>query len=205
MAEHRQSRVAGVLLLAGLLVSALSQNHKVGFELGHHGFLSSHGATLARNLSPRTGFLLFNRVTVGADGEREFEAYGGFPMYPFAMIGSIMALFPNRLGLQVYAARQLMNLFCWGALVVSYLLLLRLTGSRWRALAASFIAFSSAYLSYYNDMIFNDVPALFGSLLLLLDITHRLTGGGRPLLLYAAVLVAVSLGWRLSGFSAASG
>ena len=57
-------------------------------------------------------------------------------------------------------------LFFAGSTVLAYLSLRRLTASRWIALTASLLAFSSYYLLYYNDMVATENGlSLFGVLL----------------------------------------
>src|SRR5439155_26712036 len=92
-------------------------------------------------------------------------------------------------------AHQLMNLFFWGGLVCSYLLVRQMSGKPLLAITVSFISYSSSYMQYYNVLVFNDIPALFGFLLVLLGVVSwRQTGSAR--LLYLGIFVAIALGWQ---------
>src|SRR5436190_12373517 len=106
-----------------------------------------------------------------------------------------MSLAVGDLDAQMRWAHQLMNLFFWGGLVCSYLLVRRMSGKPLLAIAVSLISYSSYYMQYYNDMVFNDIPALFGFLLVLLGVVScRKTGSAR--LLYIGIFVAIALGWQ---------
>lgn len=58
-----------------------------------------------------------------------------------------------------------MLLFFTAAALLSYSSIARLVSDRWIALAATLLAFSSYYCLYYSDMVFNDIPSLFGVVL----------------------------------------
>ena len=160
-----------------------------------HGFLSSHGLTLAAHLSPEHHFLMYNRIVVDSAGVDHYEAYNRFSIAPFLLIRGAMELGGNDLFAQVTAARKLMLLFWLGAMFCAYLTFRRLGRRPLVAATVVMLAFSTRFFLRYNDMVFNDVPALFGCMLLFHGlILHWQENRPRQLLVKA--LIAVALGWQ---------
>ena len=133
------------------------------YRTGHHDWLSSHGLALAANFSPDHAFLLFERQTLDPESDLGYRLYNRFPPGAFALTALAIAPFDG-LSSQILAARMLMLLFFAATAVAAWLSLRRLFDS-WAALAAVLLSCSSWYALYYNDLIFNDVPTLFGVLL----------------------------------------
>lgn len=154
-----------LVLATGMLSLFVFQNDRHSFQPGHHGFLSSHGMTLAAHLSADHHFLMFNRIERDAGGALRYDAYNRFPVGAFAIIRAATFPFRRDLSMQISVARNLMNVFLAIAACIACLSLYRLVANWWAAVGATLLAFSSYYCLYYNDMIFNDVPALFGVLL----------------------------------------
>ena len=153
------------LLVIALVSVFVFQNDRDSFQPGHHGFLSSHGMTIAANLSPKHRFLMFDKMSREEDGTIRYNVYNRFPIGAFVTIRLLTLPFYNDLSMQISVARMLMNSFFVAAACFACLSIFRLTRSRWVAVTATLLAFSSYYCLYYNDMIFNDVPTLFGLLL----------------------------------------
>ena len=92
--------------------------------------------------------------------------YNRFPIGGYAAMKAATLPVSGNPSTQIMAARILMLLFFAGAAVLAYLSLCRLTSSRWTALTATLLSFSSFYLLYNNDMTANEVmPDFFGVLL----------------------------------------
>ncbi len=183
-----------VLVLALASVFVL-QNDRRGFQADHHGFLSSHGMALAANLSPEHHFLLFHRLSKGEDGAVEYDAYNRFPMGTFAIVGLLILPFESQLGMQVSVARMVMLLFFAAAVVAAFLALRRITGSPWGSVAVVLLAFSTYCCLYYSDMVFCDVPALFGMMLICHGmLVYEQDERFRQLLV--KVLIGGVLGWQ---------
>lgn len=172
------------------------QNDGHSFQFGHHGFLSSHGMTVSAHLSPEHNFLMLNRVLKNADGSVRYSIYNRFPIGAFASIRLATWPFQHDLSMQVSIARNLMNTFFAAAAYVAYLSLLRLSKSKWVAVTATLLAFSSYYCLYYNDMIFNDVPTMFG-LLLAFHGMVVFVQDGRFRQLIVKSCVALFFGWQV--------
>lgn len=169
----RIAEAAYILPLILLLVAVVSllflQSSKTGFESNtHHGWLSSHGIALAKNLVAGSDwFFMYTQKHRQADGSISYAPYNPFPVFSFLITGLFIRPFEPNLAMQVMAARQLMNLFFGGAMLLCFLLTRLLLHNPWQALTVTLLAFSSHYMLIYNDMIFNDVPALFGCMLAL--------------------------------------
>lgn len=185
----------GLLTLAAVLVILLQCNN-LGFSPNHHGNLSSHGMSLAKNFDwNKTGLCLFYGKSIeGRD--TTYDAYNRFPAFPFVLIGTVIRPFEPDLAKQIYVARELMDLFFILSLLIAYKMTAELTRDKLVGLAVVFAAFSSVPLLYYNDMIFNDVPALFGFWVVLYGIhkaqTHRL----KPYEMIVLAILPISAGWQ---------
>ncbi len=185
------------LLLCGAAV-LLFQQGSLGFLPGHHGYNTSLGLALAKNLGPESSFLMYSQVSIDASGRKVFRPHNRLPILSFAAIKGAMLPFGGKIHSEMRAAHLLMNLFFVGAIVVAYRLGLALTSKPLVALAAALLAFSSSYAQYFNDMVFNDIPALFGFLLVFLAIV-AVRKTGRWGLSAAAAVVAVGMGWQVFG------
>ena len=171
--------------------------HSIG-QAGLHDHLSSNGLALAANLSPDDNFLMFDYKYLDQDGSPKFEAYGHFPIGAFLAIKAAILPFEDHLSRQIYSARALMLLFFTAAALLSYSSIVRLVSDRWIALAATLLAFSSYYCLYYSDMVFNDIPSLFGVVLVCHGLIVFLRENRfRQLLLNTGI--ALLLGWQVYG------
>lgn len=163
--KYITNRFPYLVMVVASIVVILYQNDLHGFRGGHHGFLSSHGMTLTRNLSPRHGFLMFDNMSANSDGTTTYYPYESFPISTFALLKLFTVPFFDDLSMQIAICRNVMNLFFVGAFFTAFLAFRRLATSALSAVTIVLFAFSSYYLQYYNDMVFNDTPTLFGILL----------------------------------------
>ena len=197
MFEILDSRNAALFVLIFITVSILIlQNNQAGFDVGHHGFLSSHGATLAKNLSGSHNFAMFESVFINSREEVSYNSYSRFPVTAFLVIKLFMDIFSPDLSMEIIIARQVMNLFFIGSILFVFLSMYELTKSHITALAVTLFSFSSFYLQYYNDMIFNDTPTLFGFVMTFHGIVlyHRYR---RKKQLFVKAAVGLCLGWHV--------
>lgn len=157
--------------------------------------LSSHGLALAAHLSPERHFLMYNRVVLDEDGVERVEPYNRFPIASFALIRGATAFGGPDLIDKFVCARKLMLAFLLGAMFCAYRAFRRLRPGSWNVPVVVALAFSSRYCLYYGDMVFNDVPALFGCMLAFHGfVVYRKEKRFGQLL--AKSLVAVTLGWQ---------
>ena len=123
------------------------------YQSGMHSEISAKNMAIVENLSPEHHFLMFASRTLDTDGRHVYDVYNRFPIGNFALIKLAILPFGDDLSAKIYAARMLMLLKFAAAAVFAYLALRRLAASRWIALTATLLAFSSAYCLYYNDVI----------------------------------------------------
>ena len=183
-----------ILLVALTAVFVFGHDRSHFYRPGHHDWLSSLGLAKAANFSPDHAFLMFERRTLAPEMDYEYVLKNGFPPGAFALTALAIAPFDG-LSSQILAARMLMLLFFAAAAVVAWLSLRRLFDS-WAALAAVLLSCSSWYALYYSDMIFNDVPALFGVLLAFHGIVVFVQEG-RFRQLVVKSCAALLLGWQV--------
>ena len=197
----RARELLPLALLAAAMSSALAFGngsrgifHRAG---PHHAWVSSQHLAIAANLSPEHNFLMHMGRELGEDGVAEYEPYNRFPIGGYALIKLAILPFGDNLSAQIYAARTLMLGFFIATAALAYLAVYRLVGSRWAALAATLLAFSSGYFLYYNDMISNEVGIdLFGVMLTFHGmVVFAREGRFRQLLVKACL--AVCLGWHV--------
>ena len=187
-----------LLLIALSTVFYLGNERDTFYRSGHHDHLSSNGLALAANLSPDDSFLMFDYKYLDQGGSPKFEAYGRFPVGAFLAIKVAISPFGDHLSRQIYSARALTLLFFTAAALLSYSSIVRLVSDRWIALGATLLAFSSYYCLYYSDMVFNDIPSLFGVVLVCHGMIIFLQENRfRQLLL--KIGIALLLGWQVYG------
>ncbi len=184
--------VAGLLLLLG--IGAVARTDGSLAPYGHHGYVSVHGLALASNLSSDTRFLLYNFSRVDHEDAVTYDAYGRFPVLPFGLIGAALATSDDTDD-QITAARALMLAFFVATLLASYRLVRLWSGDWRRAAAVVLLAGSTFYVQFYKDLVFNEMPALFGVVLSLWAIGRYRCGAGRRMIWWAP-LIGVSLGWQ---------
>ena len=197
-AGRRWPHLPLALLLLALLTLFLGGGGPRGYfyQPGHHNLQSALTMKLAANLSPEDGFLMFLQHRWDSAGNHEYELYNRFPIGSYALIKLITLPLGDDFSRQIYAARLLMLLFVAGAALLAYLSLCRLAGSRWIALTATALAFSSGYVLYYGDMISSEIASLFAIML----VFHAMTvfeQEGRFRQLALKSVLALLLGWYI--------
>ncbi len=189
--KFEKNNLLAIFLFAIILFGLIGFQNPIGGTVGrsNHGWLSSHGLTLAKNLSLKDHFLMFNskyfyrqgdRVKVYLTGDIKsphqirlekdavlYGSYNRFPIFPFLIIKAAMLPFEPNLVLQIYVAGQIMNLFLFLSILFSVFIFRKLTNNFYQALSIALVSFSSFYVLYYGDVIFHDIPALFGFVLAL--------------------------------------
>ena len=193
----RDSPRAPFLVLAIAIAAVFWFSHSRGgfFRLPENDRSSFHTLARAANLTPDLGFVGFERLTLDAEGEVVHDLYNRMPFGAGALIGLVVAPLAEDLAAQMYAARVLMTVFFFGAVLLAYCALHRLLGDRFVALAATLLAFSSFYWQYADLVLSEGAPTVFGFLLVFHGMVVFLRERRlRPLLLRAAV--ALLLGWQ---------
>ena len=154
-----------------LLIVALSTVFIFGNDRGHfnryYDWVTSQSLALAANLSPEHNFLMFHHQTLDGEGIPTYVPYNRFPIGSYIL--TRLAILPFQsdfdFSVQIYAAKTFTLGFFIGTAVLAYLALSRITDNRWAALAATMLAFSSYQSLFFNDMVGEGVPWLFGIML----------------------------------------
>lgn len=190
--------VVVVFLFVGVATYRL-QNRIVDFERGyndaappHHGWVTSHTLAIIKKATPENGFVGYARAFIDSDNNKEYDYFDRYPVFFSAIFHQILSL-RSKLSIQIYLAKQVMNLIFIATMVMAFLIVNKFTESKQLALAVILFAFSNRYLLYYKDMVHYDQPGLFGFLLLIFSIALRKLEGKRyPV--YLATFFAIALG-----------
>ena len=188
-----------VLLLLALSSVFIFGGERRGYfyRAGPHGHLSAEHLTAANNLSSEHRFLMFMRQTLDIDGKTIYQPYYRFPIGGFALIKLAILPFGDDLSAKIYVARTLMLLCYAAAAVLAYLSLRRLASSRWIALTATLLAFSSAYCLYYGDIIQTESMMDLFAVMLVFHGMVIFEQEGRFLQLPIKTCIALLLGWHV--------
>ncbi len=164
-----------------------------------HDWASTKNLTLAANLSWRSGFRLFFHRTATPNGA-QWSHYGSFPVGGYALIKLAILPFAEDLAAMTLAARMLMlALFCAAALL-AYDAIAKLAGSRWVAVTAVALAFSSYYCLFHNDAVDNEGSSDLFAVMLAFHGMVAFARGGRLRQLLVKTAIAVFLGWHVFAF-----
>lgn len=200
---NQPSALPLLFLLAAMATLFLFGNDRsIFYRSGHHDGNSSKTLTLAENLSFRHGLLLFFYHYRDADGDRHYtDPYSRFPVGGFALVKlAILPFGEDAFRAKIYVGRMLMLVLFSAAAALAYQALARLTGNRWDALTATLLAFSSWYLLYYADMIFNEVTIDLFAVMLVFHGMVIFVQEGRFRQLLVKSCLALLLGWHVYAF-----
>ncbi len=166
------------------------------YRAGTPGEMSSKNMAIAENLSIEHNFVMFRRQVLHADGETTLRVYSRFPIGSYALIKLATLPFGDSLSAKIYAARMLMLLFFVAAALTAYLALRRLASSRWIALTATLLAFSSPFCLYYGDVISGEAIVDIFAVLLVFHGMAVFEQEGRFRQLAVKTCAALFLGWH---------
>ena len=191
-----------------LLLLALATLFLLGHDRAHfyrgdwHGWNSSQTLAFAENLSFADNLLVFRYQSRDADGNPIYPGlYSRFPLGGYVLVKlSLLPFGDTDFRAKIYAGRMLMLLLFSSAAVLAYGALARIAGSRWDALAATLLAFSSYYVLYYADKISNEVTTeLFAAMLAVHGMSVFVCEGRFRQLVFKSCL-ALLLGWHVYAF-----
>ena len=187
-----------LLLLALSSVFLFGGDHRSHFQRGGlHDQMSGKNMGIVEHLSIEHHFLMFKGQTLGADGKPEYRPYSRFPIGSYALAKLATLPFKDDLPAKIYAARMLMLMFFAAAAVLTYLSLRRLIPSRWIALTATLLAFSSPYCLYYADAITSEAMVDLFAVMLVFHGIVIFEQKGRFLQLPLKACAALLLGWHV--------
>ena len=196
-----RSRLLSCTVLAVVAAATLlTQCRLVGFQPGHHGWVTAHGLAIISNATADSGWLGYTARLRSASGEASYYYFDRYPVVFSAAMHSLLQFAGEPGADQIFLARQLMNLIFLATLVAGYLLVRLLIADRLAALAATLLCFSGYYCIYYKDMVHFDQPAVLGFVVLLYAVSWQFVRG-RSRWVYAAGLFAVLLGRGYASFA----
>ena len=187
-----------ILLLALSSVFVFGGDRGYLYKPGPHDAMSEKTLTITANLSLDHHLLMFIRQTLNEAGESIYEPYNRFPIGSYGLL-KLTTLLGDDWSAKLSAARMLMLLFFAAAAGLAYLSLRRLISSRWIALTATLMAFSSPYCLYYSDVISNDVMVDLFAVMLVFHGIVIFEQDGRFSQLPIKACIALLLGWHVYG------
>ena len=202
-AQPRPAALPLALLLLALSALFLFGGDREHFyRPGKHDWNSSRTLTLAANLSFRHNLLTFHYLSRDADGKSDYpHPYNRFPVGGYVLVKlAILPFGEGAFQAKIYAGRLLMLLLFSAAAVLAYHSLARIAGSRWDALPATLLAFSSYYVLYYADKISNEVTIDLFAVMLTFHGMVIFVQEGRFRQLLVKSCVALLLGWHVYAF-----
>ena len=191
-----------LLLLALGSLFLFGGDREYFYRVRHHDWNSSQTLAFAENLSFRHNLLIFRHQYRDADGNLQYHyPYNRFPLGGYALVKlAILPFGDTDFRAKIYAARMLMLLLFSAAAVLAYAALARISGSRWDALTATLLAFSSYYILYYADKISNEVTIDLFAVMLAFHGMTVFVQEGRFRQLVIKSCVALLLGWHVYAF-----
>ena len=188
------------ILLALSVITLALQNEKVGFEPGHHGWVTSHSLAIISHADLDSYLVGFTSQYKDEQVMKYYRLFHQYPIFFSAAFNHILKASNLTLSGRVLLARQIMNLIFLSTLLLAYLLMTKLIQDRYLSLSTVLFVFSGYYYMQYKDMVNFDQPALLGITFLFLAITVYKLDGKRWLVFLAAV-VSVGLGRGYASYS----
>ena len=190
--RYTRNSLLFLAILFVVVITFVMQNKEVGFEQGHHGYVSAQTLAIISNATFDNQFVGYTLASKDDSNKVRYEYFDRYPVF-FSALFNIILSSSSDLATKVYIARQVMNCIFLGILVISFLLVRKFIENKYLALSVVLICFSNFYLLYYKDMVHFDQPALLGFVLLLFCIAiYKLEGKRKPL--YWAAFISVGLG-----------
>ena len=191
MNKHRYVVVFFVVLSISIF---LLQSNNIGFENGHHGWVSSNTLAIIDKATYENGFVGYSRGIVDQDGQKEYVYFDRYPFFFSASIKLLWSIFNLDLSSKIYWTRQFMNIFFVLCIVLTFLITNILIQDQIKSLTVTILSYSGYFWIYYKDMVHFDQPAVFGFLLTLYSVfRYRLMDGSKWQVLICS-LIGVSLG-----------
>ena len=191
-----------LLLLALGTLFLFGEDREYFYRGGVHDWNSSQTLAFAENLSFRHNLLIFHYESRDTAGDLRYPSpYTRFPLGGYALVKlAILPFGEEAFRAKIYAGRMLMLLLYSGAAVLAYCSLARIAGSRWGALAATLLAFSSYNALYYADKISNEVTIDLFAVMLAFHGMVVFVQEGRFRQLIIKSGLALLLGWHVYAF-----
>lgn len=198
----RRRGLLPTLLLALALGLTLALNSTRAHFYAPPEWQTSINLAIAENLSPQHGFRMFTHLSFGEDGEPFYVPYSRFPIGGFALIKLAALPFGEHLALKLFAARMLMLALFAAAAFLAFQSIARIASSRWIALAATLIAFSSYYILRYSNQVSSEFMIDLFAVMLAFHGMVVFIQESRFKQLLIKTCIALLLGWHVYAFIA---
>lgn len=200
-----------LILLIGISTILIFTAYRNDLRNVHRLAYGFHHLTVAVNLSPDHSFLGFTNQSVDAEGNinyridgeifdrsdyRSYYVYNRFPPGGYALIKLVTLPFED-LASPLHAAQILMLVLFAGAMVLAYGSLCRLTSSRWIALTATLVVFSSTIILPFSTAILTEGGPDFFGFMLAFHGMAIFAQEGRFRQLVIKSCIALLLGWHV--------
>lgn len=173
-----------------------------GYFHRHHfvDWVSARAMAQAAGLSMVRGFgVQVTQTRRDRDGGIRRSTYQRYPVAAYAIVKLAIAPFEHSLAAQIQMARLVMLAFLASAAVLAYCALARLTGSRWLAVCATLLAFSSYRVLNTGPMVSNEGSVGLWAMFLVFHGMVVFAQGGRLRALLAKSCVALLFSWHVYG------
>ena len=173
-----------------------------GYFHRHHfvDWVSARAMAQAAGLSMVRGFAVqVTQTRRDRDGGIRRSTYQRYPVAAYAIVKLAIAPFEHSLAAQIQMARLVMLAFLASAAVLAYCALARLTGSRWLAVCATLLAFSSYRVLNTGPMVSNEGSVGLWAMFLVFHGMVVFAQGGRLRALLAKSCVALLFSWHVYG------
>ena len=196
----RRRELLPSLLLAAAMALVFALNSTRAHFYSPPEWQTSINMAIAENLSPQHGFRMFTHLSFVEDGEPFYVPYSRFPVGGFALVKLAALPFGDHLAMKLFAARMLMLALFAAAAFLAFHSIARIASSRWIALAATLIAFSSYYILRYSSQVSNEFMVDLFAVMLAFHGMVVFIQEGRFKQLALKTCIALLLGWHVYAF-----
>lgn len=122
------------IILLVVVITFVTQNRIVGFEPGHHGWVSSHGLAIMSKANSDNQFVGYTMSFKDDENKEQYYYFDRYPVFFSAFFNIILSL-SNNLATKVYVARQAMNFIFLSTLIMAFMLVNKLIADKHLALS----------------------------------------------------------------------
>ena len=134
--------ISYIIIIVLLLISLFTlfiQNKNVGFGINIHGWVSSHVLAIINRANYENNFVGYTTQFKNSNNEVEYWYFDRYPVFFSASSNLILSKWNDSIPAKIYYARQMMNIYFILTLILSYLLLAKITENKLTSLGANTI------------------------------------------------------------------
>ncbi len=154
------------------MTTLLLQSATSGFGPGHYGWVSSHVLAQIVHATPQNGFLGYTLSVAQPNGVTDLVYFDRYPIFFSGAMNLLLSPWQGNFTAQIQVAKTLMNVIFCLLILFCFLTLRRLTNKTFESALATMVAFSSATILFYKDMVHFDQPALLGIFILIYEMVR---------------------------------